>query len=390
MVWRTIAVIVAGLFLGLLVVRNAFVDAYLESSVDRAASVWPGHPEVVLASGLTEVGAAAASGQPVNPATVRRMLAAASNAPLAPEPFLVRGVEAQVAGDTTMALRAFIEARRRDPRSIAARYFLASHFLAAGQTPEGLAEISALTRLVPQSLKSVSPQLAAFARMPGGATQVRTLLRDQPQLEPWLLEDLASRPVDAGLVLSLWSGRTPEPDRAWQARLVNSLVTAGRFGEAHSAWRRFQPGTAQSGELVDPKFEGHALPPFGWTLASGASGVAEPEAGGRLHILYYGRDDFVLASQLLLLKPGSYRLSMRVGSASPAAKSLSWTIRCLPSSRELEAIDLGSAKAGVLAAAFAVPPGCEAQNLELAGTAPELPEQADVTISALKLARIGQ
>ena len=391
MAWRGIAVVILGLLLAALVVRSAFVDAYSAEDPGRAALIWPGHPSVVLGSGLAEVGASAAAAQPVNPATVRRLLAMSAKAPLAPEPFLVRGVEARVAGDAELALHSFLEARRRDPRSVAARYFLTEHYLETGQTQQGLTEMSALTRLVPQSLKGIAPQLAAFARLPGSVVQVKRLLRDQPQLEPWLLDELAANPADASLALSLWSGRTNPYDRSWQVRLLNSLVSAGRFEEARAAWSRFDPRARPVGELIDPRFEGKAMPPFGWTLASDAAGVAEPEAPGRLHILYYGRDDVVLASQLLMLRPGSYRLAMKVTGTSSSAKSLSWVVRCLTPSREIASIGLAAAKGNELSAEFTIPPqNCVAQQLELTGAAPDVPEQADLTIAEIALSRRGQ
>src|SRR5262245_20446259 len=181
MAGRAITVLICALILAALVVRSAFVSAYVSQDPSRAAAFWPGHPSVVLASGLVEVGTSAAAARPVNPITVRSMQQAAAKAPLAPEPFLVRGVEAQLGGDAQLALQSFMAARERDPRSVAARYFLADHYLKAGQTQQGLAEISALTRLVPQSLGGIAPQLAAFARLPGGRKQVGILLRDQPQ-----------------------------------------------------------------------------------------------------------------------------------------------------------------------------------------------------------------
>ena len=386
MAGRAIIVVVCLAALAAVVVRGAFVDAYLVKNPAMVAAIWPGHPTVLLEKGLAEVGELAAAGRPVNPATVQRMLAIGAKAPLAPEPYLVRGVQAREAGDEALALRAFLEARQRNPRSVAARYFLADHYLRAGQTRRGLAEISALTRLVPESLGGIVPQLAAFARMPDSLEQVRILLRDQPQLEPRLLYELAANPGAANLAISLWSGGTDDPDRAWQQRLVNSLVSAGRFDEAGKTWGRFNPGARQEGGLVDPRFEADDLAPFGWTLATGPAGVAEPEGGGRLHILYYGRDDLILASQLLLLKPGPYRLAMRVDATGPIPKSLSWVVRCLPASRDLAAVSLASAKGGVLAVDFTVPgQGCAAQRLELAGTAPDLPEQADLTIAGLRL-----
>lgn len=388
MMARAVIIVALGLLAALLVVRTAFVDAFAARDPGKVAAVWPGHPSVILTSGLEEVGAAAAAGKAVNAATVQRMLAASAKAPLAPEPYLVRGVKAQIAGQELLAGRAFLEARARDPRSLAARYFLADHYLRTGQTRQGLGEISALARLVPQSLERLAPQLAAYARSPGSAPLVKEMLRDNPQLEPRLLNILATDARDSRLALFLWSGRSGEFDRGWQQQLVSTLVDAGRYREALAAWSRFSPVTARQGELVDPLFKTDALPPFGWSLASGSSGVAEPEGGGRLHILYYGRDNLVLASQLLMLKPGTHRLSMRVVGVSPTAKSLSWTVRCLSSRRQLAAFGLASTKGGSLAADFVVPSsGCTVQRLELAGVAPTLPEQADVTISQLRLER---
>jgi hypothetical protein len=385
---RTIAVLAVSLLLSALVVRTALVDAYARSDVAKARIAWPGHPSVILASGLEEVGAASAAARPVKPATVRAMLVSAAKAPLAPEPFLVRGVEAQVAGDEGLAGRSFLEARQRDPRSVPARYFLAGHYLKTGQTQPGLAEIAALTRLVPKSLDQIAPQLAAFARMPGGSAQAKRLLRDQPQLEPWLLGELAANPSDADLALAIWSGRNSDEDRIWQQRLVSSLVSSGRIVEARAAWNRFNPGGSPTGQLLDPKFEGGPKPPFGWTLASGAAGVAEPEGGGRLHVIYYGRDNAILASQLLQLKPGPYRLSMRVSTALPSVKSISWVVRCTPPTRDLATIELPAANNGVLAANFVIPPqACPAQLLDLVGTSPEIPEQTDFTIGDLSLSR---
>ena len=386
---RAVIVVALALLAAAAVIRAAFASAYASRNPTLAAAAWRGHPSVIFAAGLDEVGRAAAAGQPVDKATIDRLLAASRKDPLAPEPFLVRGVDAQVAGNQALAERAFIEARNRNPRSIPAHYFLADLYLKTGQIRRGLGEISTLTRLLPQSLGGIAPHLAAFARSPGGAAEAKAMLHEHPELEPLLLDTLALDASNDRLMLYLWSGRGGEGARGWQERLLNSLVAAGNYDQARAAWIRFSPAPSQRGELVDPGFAAQSLPPFGWVFASGAGGVAEPEGRDRLHILYYGRDDLVLASQLLMLKPGSYRLSMRVGRASSTAKSLAWTVRCLPSSNEIVAIGLaGAGQGGALTATFAVPPsGCTAQRLELAGTAPELPEQSDVTIAGLRLER---
>lgn len=386
---RAIIVVALALLSAALVVRTASVASYVSRDPARASMIWPEHPSVIFAAGLDEIGRRAAASEPVDKQAIGRVLAASTKAPLAPEPFLVRGVEAEIAGDKATAKRAFTMARDRDPRLIAARYFLADLYLKTGQTRQSLTEISALVRLFPQSLDRIAPYLAAYARSPRGAPDVKAMVAAHPELEAPLLEALASDPGNLGLISYFWNGQGGSSDRLWQERLLNSLIDAHRYEQARAAWIRFSPASPQQGELVDPGFAMRALPPFGWTLASGPSGVAEPEPGGRLHILYYGRDDVVLARQLLMLKPGSYRLSMRILGASPTAKSLAWSIRCLPSPKEIAAITLAKAgQGGALAAAFTVPPtGCAAQRLELIGNSPEFPEESDFTIAGLHLER---
>jgi hypothetical protein len=282
----------------------------------------------------------------------------------------------------------FLEARRRDPYSIAARYFLADHYLRTRQTKQGLAEISALTRLVPQSLDRVAPYLAAYALSPDGALDVKAMLLSHPELEPLLLHELAANPDNERLVLYLWSGRGGDDARAWQERLLNSLIDAGRYSQALATWTRFSPIPDRRQKLAGPTFETRALPPFGWTFASGTAGFAEAAGSGRLHVIYYGRDNLVLARQLLVLKPGTYRLSTRMSGGSPAAKSIAWTVRCLPSSNEIANAGVAGAKNGELVATFAIPPaGCMAQQLELTGTALELPQQTELTFGDLRIAR---
>jgi hypothetical protein len=377
-------VVSAAFVLAFIIIRVAVVDAFATKNPGKAVAVWPNHPAVLLETGLAEIGESAAAGRPVDRSLVDRLLSASAKAPLAPEPFLVRGVAAQLAGDEPVALRAFLAARQRNPRAVAPHYFLADHYLKRGQIRAGLTEISALARLVPQSLPQVAPSLAAYARTPSAAPQVKAMLQDHPQLELALLNELAAGADDAELALSLWSGRGGEDARPWQGRLLNALVESGRFNEARAAWARFTGIAAAQDQLFDPEFSVRALPPFGWRLASGPSGIAEPQGQGRLHALYYGRDDFVLASQLMTLPAGQYRLSMDVKTSSPAAKSLSWTIRCLPGSRPIASIQL--ARSGALVAPVTVPgDGCLAQRLELGGDAPEFPEKAEVTVRRLRL-----
>src|SRR3954451_10674077 len=142
MVRRLLALAVA-LLLAVLVVRNAAVEALADRNPDAAARIWAGHPTAQLSLALTEIGRAARERKPVQPAVFELVNDAATKAPLAPEPFLVRGVQAQLAGNVRLAIADFEAAQFRDPRSLAARYFLADAYFRTGDARHGLQEILA-------------------------------------------------------------------------------------------------------------------------------------------------------------------------------------------------------------------------------------------------------
>ena len=256
---RAIIVVALALLVSLMVIRTAFVAAYASRNPAKAAAVWSGHPSVIFAAGLGEVGRTAAAGRPVDEAMVDRLLAASRKDPLAPEPFLVRGVQAQVAGNPALAGRAFLAARDRDPRSVAAHYFLADHYLqdrpdtaGAGRnfglgpagSPKPGRDCALSCRLCPKPGRSARGQGDA-----PWSSRARTVAAERPGVR---------RRKRAAGALSLWSGRGGESARGWQERLLNSLVAAGRYGQARAAWVRFSPASPQRGELVDPGFTGRA------------------------------------------------------------------------------------------------------------------------------------
>ena len=94
---RALIVVPTAALLAFIVLRAAAVEAFAGKDPGKAASIWPGHPAVALELGLARVGELAATGQPVDRGLVVELVSVSAKAPLAPEPFLVRGVEAQLA-----------------------------------------------------------------------------------------------------------------------------------------------------------------------------------------------------------------------------------------------------------------------------------------------------
>jgi len=179
--------------------------------------------------------------------------------------------------------------------------------------------------------------------------------------------------------------------REWTNTLLDSLVRAGNYAKARAVWARLAHIPAADGLIFDPQFRDSTAPgPFNWTLASSTLGLAERQSAGRLHLLYYGQEDGQLASQLLVLVPGRYRLAMQVSGDVANAGGLVWTITCQGSNAVLATLPLSDAARLRQGVAFDVPKSCTAQALQLNGHAPEIPHQSDITVSNLRLTREGQ
>ena len=369
-------------------VRASAVSLPLAERPAWAATLWPGHPQILLDDAMASIGAAAATGQAAPAATVAAMTRVARKAPLEGTPFLLKGGVAQTEGRELAAVPLFLHARRLDPRAPASRYFLADHYLRSGQVRSGLAEMAVLARLTPRSREAFVPALADYARTPGAAGPLSVFFASSPEFKPLVLETLAARPENAGLVLRLAGPRSSsgsQGDAQWQRVLLTRMVEAGEYAKAYAVWDRLTGAGTPGGALHNARFTDQAAPaPFNWTLHSGSAGVAEPAAGGGLQVIYYGRENIGLANQLLVLRPGPYRLRMSA-SGEAGADGLVWTIRCQPIDRVILELPV---KAGVNAANFEVPAsGCAAQLIELLGRAGEGGRTADLRINDLMLDR---
>lgn len=373
------------------VVRSAAVAD--DRAPEWAALAWPDHPALLKAEIMTRVGFSAARGQEPPPQTLQQLRDLAYLSPLAVEPMLVHGAIALRRGDGERGLRLFRAAADRAPRSAAARYLLADAYLRANRPAAAMQQMAVLNRLFAGASAQLAPALAEFARRPGGSAEVRRVLKSYPELEAPLLTELAADPDNMQLILALAGTGGREPGAAaqvWQQRLISSLVERGDYAQAHSVWRQVSGVPAQPGQLFNPAFsEVAAPPPFNWDILQGSAGVAGARNGG-LDVIYYGRDDAVLARQIVLLRPGVYSLSQLVSGDPGSDGNVRWVVQCLPSKRQLASAPLpGGGGTRRLSVRFAVPAtDCPAQSIELVGEKQELPNQVQFRIASLQLDRL--
>src|SRR5690349_9254161 len=107
MIARAFVVALAAGLLMVQVVRNAVVASTGARAPGTAARVWSGNPAVEISGAMAAIAQAARERREVPGSAFDAMRRAAVQAPLAPEPFLVRGVQVEMAGDGQTAELAF-------------------------------------------------------------------------------------------------------------------------------------------------------------------------------------------------------------------------------------------------------------------------------------------
>jgi hypothetical protein len=369
-------------------VRTAAVSS-ISTRDNLGARLWPSHPEVIVNRAMAQVGALAARGQAPSLVILRQVEETARKAPLAPEPFLVKGAIARVQGRNHLAERLLAEAVARDSRSEAGRYLLADLYLHTGRPSEALTEMGVFARLTPSAIGQIAPAIAAFARTPGAIPHLRQFFRRFPELEPYVLLELSRDASNTDLVLALAGRANGQPKDAapvWLDTLISQLIVKGNLAKAYDTWKSFAGIRHSRGGLFNPTFERlSAPPPFNWRFTS-SGGVVEP-AGGGLRVTYYGSDTTVLVEQVLLLPPGRYELSMNLSGQLGPESAVAWSLTCLPRANNILTLPLDKAASNVKGT-FSVEAGCAAQQLQLIGSASEFPKSIDFSVDRLKLTRV--
>ena len=286
------------------VVANTMVDKFSATSPEIPAHVWPSHPRVEISIAMRDIAKAARAGNPAPKESLMTLEDAAGRDALAPEPFLAHGVAAQLAGKTTNTEELFKAAKLRDPRSLPARYFLSGLYLHEGDIRRGLEEVAQFAGMS-NGLVAVGPYIAAIARKRSTWPELRASFRDDPAIEQAALVALAADPANADTVIALQGKRRKITEAPWINVLVNALVNHRDYSRARAIFAAAAILRQLAGGLVfDPDFNQPEPPaPFNWTLASSTVGLAERQDRGRLHVIFYGQEDGVLANQLLVLCP---------------------------------------------------------------------------------------
>lgn len=379
-----------------LVARLSVTLALGENSPQAAASWAPAMAEIRLAQAADEL---QLTGNP-SAQTVETAFEAFRRMPLSDVPLLIGARRAMASAQDDIGDRLLAMAARRNPRSRYTLLLELDNHIRRGRTEEAAKTMGALTRFFPEVGDFLVAELGRMALDPASRDAVRGVMETDRQLRRSVLEQLARDGADPEMILALAGPQAPTAAGgeapSWQRLLLDGMVARGQVVEALAVWSRLNgvDPEARSGGLYDPGFERlPGSPPFNWAFESGPNGFAEPVGSGRMSAQFYGRGNATLASQLLRLAPGSYRIELDAeGEADGENGRLTWVVSCQPGGQRLAEVALvGVDFAGKhLAADFSVPDaGCPGQWLRLVGTPAEFPQDQKVTVSGLRIAAAG-
>jgi len=335
--------------------------------------------------------------RPAAPAALASPAARLAQRPLDRGALSQAALEATLAGRRDVARPIMQEVVRRDPRAKAGRIWLMADALRRGDLGAATGHIERLMAIDPAQSLAYFPILADIAKQRGGEQLISAILARGPMWRTQFLGFLTTRGVAPERIFRLNTGPSGvakvggEPA---QAALIQQFIARGDYDGAYVAWVNFLPpaALAKVTTVYDGGFAGLPGPqPFNWLFNDGEVASVGIDRGHGLHIEYSGAQTARLASQTVLLKPGTYRLDYTAQGSGEVADggALTWRLLCLPDNKpvlDLPITGLTDRTAG-RAARFTVPAGCNAQLLSIEATLGTFPQSRSLTIAQVAINR---
>ena len=385
------------LLLGWLVIRNLLVNIPFGIERHLLEQVVPGSPALSLRSGIGEAG-----NQQIDPSRVR---SAVKFSPLSGRPLSIVAAAASVDGNHGRALNLLINARNLDPRNAIVRLQLVGEYFLANKLDRAIAEADAAMRLQPAYIAQLAPLLPAMASTPLAVRALRAAVSRQPLWSRALLRNRALYEKSPALLFAIIDANSSEDvtgeQQSRQSAYLRRLVRQGEIDTAYLAFVNLLPrGSNPARSLVyDGGFAGMpGPPPFNWDLMRGQvdyARIMDGDGDAGLSVKFFSDRAITLASQIVQLPPGRYRLSSLAVADENATVSLSqWSLRCQSSEKRsdrLATLELGElgTEPSQLAIEFDVPENtCQAQSLSLRSAGSAMPEDTSFTVKSVAIERL--
>lgn len=197
--------------------------------------------------------------------------------------------------------------------------------------------IDAYLRRRPEAVRAWAPILGSAALDPAALSALAERLAAKPSWRTSFYAALPELTPDApGFAYPLLDAtlRAGSPPTAIELDShLGRLVRVRRYEEAFQQWRRLSGASSATGGLNNGNFEEGPHPPFGWSETPNSGNIEQASAYGRdenaLRLHYDGFSPTSFPTQLIMLKPGAYRLSGEyLTENAESAGRVQWTVAC--------------------------------------------------------------
>lgn len=308
------------------------------------------------------------------PALLAEAKATAAQYPLSINAPFAAGMAHAKLDETQAAREAMLLTIVRNPRNRIVRTWLAERALRDGNYPTALRQLNALMRVEPTLVPQISQAMVPFLFAPDMVDAFADAAEDRPPWLPSFIDGARRDPrlvrqVDA-LMLEIAEREPQSIETRNIVEVINASQSRGDFTSGFRLLKAFYPlAFADGGNMVfDPRFmavEGAA--PFLWTIDRESGMVAVGTANG-LEITGRVSAGTRLASQSLILAPGSYFLSAR-GQIAPGDLNVQWVLVCDSGGQPVATMAVSSVIAASMngnpGLPFIIPPGCGFTSLAL-------------------------
>jgi len=333
--------------------------------------------------------------RPAAPSTLEPPAVRLARRPLDSGALSQAALEATLAGRSGVARPIMQEVVRRNPRAKAGRIWLMADALRRGDLPTATGHIERLMAIDPTQSLGYFPILADIAKQRGGERVIADVLARGPMWRAQFLGFLTTRGVAPERIFRLnngLAGATRGGAEAAQSALIQQFIDRGDYDGAYIAWVNFLPPSTLTKvtTVYDGGFAGLPGPhPFNWTFGDNDAASVGIDPGHGLHIEYSGAQSVRLASQTILLKPGTYRLDYTVQGSGEVADggTIAWHLSCLPGNKPILELPVSGLtdRATARAARFTVPADCNPQLLSLDATLGTFPQSRSLNIAQVAI-----
>ena len=364
-----------------------------------AAWLQDGNP--VLAARLAprdaRIAAAAARASIATPADIqtpaidRLVNAALSRDVTLPSAIELRALRFETAGNGGRAERLFALSDAISRRSLPTRLWLIQRSVDRGDVAGALGNFDIALRTSNAAPDILFPVLAGATSDPTLVAPIARIL-DRPSdwRAMFLNFAIGEGGAAAGInrVVMEMRDRKAITDNQIDDRLVGQLVSEHAYRQARRVHEAFHPRSGSAALVSDPDFTNPELGfPFGWGLSeSGSASAARDMVDGRAALTFQASPGGggQVATQLLMLTSGPYRISTRTAAAADSSSPPFWTLTCgRPNGKQIALVDQPAEKGAVAYTDFTVPAGCDAQWLAFNLRPSESPEGQSGAVAAV-------